>query len=510
MNDRTILCADAECKFMVAAANRGSLKVYIVSGDTYIGRDTDTVHNDIPLEGKYISRKQGMFFIADHEFFYTNLSRSDCMEYNGLGLKENEKVRLRDGDVLNIKESYRRGAGEVTTLYIKEITGKPPVWKAYDIAAFGKNKITVGRDEKADITISDPLVSRLHCYISMTDGGLIISDNGSLNKIKLNGDIEITENYLYDCDCITMGSSVMIYMNGCIYVSANKYAAAQDSLKYQRPPVNGIPMRIDIDQRIAVNKGKQITLLKDIHVTVRGGEMVLILGGSGAGKTTFMNAVMGYEKADGQIVYGDTDIYSEFETMKSKIGFVPQQDLLRFGDTVYDTLRNAAEMKLRNIDRHERGARIDKVMDTLGLSREKDSLVSKLSGGQRKRLSIAVEYIADPQLFFLDEPDSGLDGIMARLLMENLRAIADEGKMVMVISHAADRAASYFDKVIVLAKSQADNIGHLAFFGNVPQAFEFFDTDSLEGVVKRINRVDEGGDGKADFYIDKFKIEGNG
>ena len=141
----------------------------------------------------------------------------------------------------------------------------------------------------------------------------------------------------------------------------------------------------------------------------------------------------------------------------------------------------------------------------LGLQRERDSLVKKLSGGQKKRLNIAVEFIADPSLFFLDEPDSGLDGIMAAGLMENLRVIADEGKIVMVITHAPDRVAHLFDKVIVLAKSAKTNSGHLAFYGSIDAAKEFFDADSLEGIVKRINRPDENGDGLSDFYIEKYE-----
>lgn len=93
---------------------------------------------------------------------------------------------------------------------------------------------------------------------------------------------------------------------------------------------------------------------------------------------------------------------------------------------------------------------------------------------------------------------------MSRTLMENLRTIADEGKIVMVISHGPDRASDLFDKVIVLAKSVSDNCGHLAFFGSVDEAYEFFDTDSLEGVVRRINREDEGGDGMSDYFIMKY------
>ena len=145
---------------------------------------------------------------------------------------------------------------------------------------------------------------------------------------------------------------------------------------------------------------------------------------------------------------------NEYDKMKYDIGYVPQQDLLRPSDTVYNTLKNAAEMKMpKRTTPDEKEERIMTVLELLGLSRESESLVKKLSGGQRKRLSIAVEFIANPSLFFLDEPDSGLDGIMARSLMHSLRKIADENKIVMVITHAPDRAAELFDKVIVLAKN---------------------------------------------------------
>lgn len=214
-------------------------------------------------------------------------------------------------------------------------------------------------------------------------------------------------------------------------------------------------------------------------------------------------AVLGYEKAKGSIEHDNIDIYKEYGKVRSDMGFVPQQDLLRLEDTVYATLSNAAEMKMDSTTaRQEREQRIDHVLNSLGLLRERDSIVRKLSGGQRKRLSIAVELVSDPGLFFLDEPDSGLDGIMAKSLMEQLRAIANEGKIVMVITRAPDRVSQLFDKVIVLAKGEKDNIGHLAFFGSVPETLDFFGTTSLEGVIKKINRVDEGGDGLSDYYID--------
>ena len=238
---------------------------------------------------------------------------------------------------------------------------------------------------------------------------------------------------------------------------------------------------------------------------IESGSMVLVLGGSGAGKTTFINAVMGYEPANGKIIYNNVDLYKNYDKMKYEVGYVPQQDLLRMNDTVDDTLLNAAQMKLpAGTKSSEINARLDETMEILGLAPQRDSLVGKLSGGQRKRLSIAVEYIGNPALFFLDEPDSGLDGTMAEQLMQNLRQIADFGKIVIVISHSPDRAFDLFDKVIVLTKDSVEGSGHLAFFGSPSEALRFFEVDSLEHVVKRVNRTDEGGDGLADFYIEKY------
>ena len=133
----------------------------------------------------------------------------------------------------------------------------------------------------------------------------------------------------------------------------------------------------------------------------------------------------------------------------------------------------------------------------------KNSLVQKLSGGQKKRLSIAMELISNPSLFILDEPDSGLDGVMARELMQQLRSVADTGKIVIVITHIPDRVIEYFDDVIVLAKDSALT-GRLAFYGSIQEAREFFGCEKMEEIVKLLNREEEGGEGRADEFIEKY------
>ncbi|MCR5108841.1 MAG: ABC transporter ATP-binding protein [Lachnospiraceae bacterium] len=263
-------------------------------------------------------------------------------------------------------------------------------------------------------------------------------------------------------------------------------------------------LTVNITERTAIDLFRKKILLKDIHLNIPLGHMVLLLGGSGAGKTTFVNAVTGYEKADAKILLNGKDLYADYGKMKYDIGFVPQQDLMRGNDTVALTLSDAASLRLpASVSYDERKGRIQDVLEEFGLASIKGSLVEKLSGGQRKRLSIAMEFISNPSLFILDEPDSGLDGVVARGLFEKLRAIADTGKIVIVITHTPDRVIDLFDDVIVLAKD-ASRTGRLAYYGPVKGSYEFFGKESMEGVLLSINQKDEGGEGKADEYVGKY------
>ncbi len=263
-------------------------------------------------------------------------------------------------------------------------------------------------------------------------------------------------------------------------------------------------LTVNLTDRTAVDMMRKKVLLKDIHLSIPTGRMVLLLGGSGAGKTTFLNAVTGYEKANAEIILNGRNLYNNYESMKYDLGFVPQQDLMRLNDTVYKTVCDAAALRLpKNMKRSEKKKRIMGVLEKFGLHSIMQSQVGKLSGGQRKRLSIAMELISDPTLFILDEPDSGLDGVVARNLFKSLRSIADEGKIVIVITHTPDRVIDLFDEVIVLAKDAA-RTGRLAYYGPVKEAGTFFGKNSMEEILLSINQKDEGGEGRADEFVEKY------
>ena len=265
-------------------------------------------------------------------------------------------------------------------------------------------------------------------------------------------------------------------------------------------------LSIDLRERTVKDGGKKRYLLKDICLNIPNSSLVLLLGGSGAGKTTLINAVIGYEKADATVLLNGSDVYKDYDSVKYRIGYVPQKNLIRGKDTVLRTVTDAAALRIpKTVSKEESSSKISEVMDLLGLTAGCEGLVEKKSGGQLRRISIAMELVTDPELFVLDEPDSGLDGVIAREIFQKLRQVADEGRIVIAISHTPDRIIDLFDKVIVLARDSG-RVGRLAFYGSPQEAREFFGKETMEGVVMSINSPDEGGEGRADELIEQFAV----
>ena len=292
-------------------------------------------------------------------------------------------------------------------------------------------------------------------------------------------------------------------------IREENWQAGSKPLKLSEELCNAVPMvneglSIHIRKRTVKDFGKTRYLLKDIALNIPEKSLVLLLGGSGSGKTTMINAVIGYEKADATILLNGEDVYKNDEIVKHNIGFVPQQNLIRGKDTVVRTIEDAAKIRLPNtISAESKDRKISGVLELLGLSAGKEGLVSKKSGGQLRRICIATELITDPLLFVLDEPDSGLDGAISREIFLRLRQIADEGRIVIVITHTPDRVIDLFDKVIVLARDSG-RVGRLCFYGTPQEAREFFDRDTMEKIVRSVNARDEGGEGRADELIRKY------
>ena len=489
---------------------------------------------DVAVPSGVVSAIHGVLSATDTCVLYQDTGSSNGSYLSGS--RTEGLVQLHEGDALDFAPATSPASVAFRLMVVRGICGEPS-WQRVD---FGPDiqEVVFGRGD-IGVSLDDAYVSERHASVFRSSKGPYVLDLNSTNGVWLNGDRVVRGAPAAVGSIIRLGATIVYVGTDELWVGTAKAKAgpnnggvgssprqgerstavtahatsdgsgrraSQVSHPTTSPAIANDGLVIEIVEKSVWNRFKRKTILRDVRLSVSPGDLVLILGGSGAGKTTFLNAVMGYDKAEGTVRLGDLDVYEEYESIKTQIGYVPQQDLLRMNDTVRETLLAAAKLRMpARSTQAEFEKRVSWASDLLGLSREGETLVGRLSGGQRKRLSIAVELVGDPKLFFLDEPDSGLDGVMARALLQNLRSIADLGKMVLVITHGPDRAAELFSKVLVLAKSEHDGAGHLVFWGTPQGAKEFFGVSTLEGVVRRINRPDEGGEGRADEFIDKWE-----
>ena len=430
--------------------------------------------SSLQLECSFLDEHQCEIFSENGQWYFKNLSENVYTFVADNSVKTGQVVPLEDCTVIRLVDE-----GMLTAVFFEDfVSGRD--WRILNMDD-GRHEIVIQETGNAE-----------------GDSLILVYEAGHWTMREMNAEVVLHNG-------VPATDKVKIRINDVIQLGETRFIFEGSGLVYGYP-IQSSGLSIQIDERAVHKALTKVTLLKDINLEINPGDMVLILGGSGAGKSTFVNAVTGYEKAKATIKAGDIDFYKDYGMVKHRIGFVPQENLLREEDTVYATVENAADMRLpKDMSQEEKQKRIAAVLETFGLSGREKELVSKLSGGQKKRLSICTEFVASPTLFILDEPDSGLDGIMATELMENLRMIACQGKMVLVITHQPDRVADLFDKVIVLAKSTETKVGQLAFYGEIQEARDFFGVDTMEHVVKCINARNEGGEGRADEFIEKYK-----
>jgi ABC-type multidrug transport system ATPase subunit len=203
---------------------------------------------------------------------------------------------------------------------------------------------------------------------------------------------------------------------------------------------------------------------------------------SGAGKSTLLNALSGFRPAtDGNVLVNGTDLYRNFDAYRTQIGYVPQEDIMHRELSVGQALDYAAQLRLpADTTAAERHRRVAEVLETLDLVQRKDVPIHKLSGGQRKRVSIGVELLTQPGLFFLDEATSGLDPGTESQMMRLLRKLADDGHTILLITHAT-KNVMLCDLVAFLAKG-----GNLAYFGPPEEALAYFEVKDFDAIYEKL------------------------
>ncbi|WP_405634698.1 FHA domain-containing protein [Streptomyces sp. NBC_01178] len=337
--------------------------------------------------------------------------------------------------------------------------GAPPVYGDRSPTTFHQldlgRVMRIGRALENELVVSDLQVSRHHAEFRATpDGRFEIRDLGSHNGTYVNG------------QPLHKSGSALIGPNDIVGVGHSTFRLVGDRLEefVDTGEVSFSARHLTV----TVDGGKQI--LKDVSFGVPEKSLIAVIGPSGSGKSTLLKALTGYRPADqGDVLYDNRNLYKQFAELRQRIGLVPQDDILHKELTVSKALKYAAKLRFpADTTEAERQARITEVLAELKLDIHKDKRITSLSGGQRKRVSVALELLTKPSLIFLDEPTSGLDPGMDRDVMQLLRGLADDGRTVLVVTHSVAELA-ICDKLLVMAPG-----GSVAYFGPPEEALNFF------------------------------------
>jgi ABC-type multidrug transport system ATPase subunit len=419
---------------------------YDLEGDSIsIGRAAD---NDVIIPSQIVSRYHAVLDRIENQYqITTSPSAKNPVYLNGRTISK--PTILESGEILRIGG---RDPGMMVTM-IYDVPGEP-LTPPPQVISFGEMaSLQIGRDPENDVVLDSPRVSRFHAQVERIGTRFRLKDLRSTNGTFVNDQQVDAEAWLHPNDTVRIGPYRLV-------VGENEFTQYSDT--------SGLRI-----EAIGLNKwvSKDLNILQDISLSFQPREFIVVVGQSGGGKSTLVDAIAGYRPAtQGRVLVNGVDIYDNFEVMRDEIGYVPQRDIIHMELTVYQALDYAARLRMpSDTSKDERHQRIMEVLQDLDLTHRKDVQISGLSGGQQKRVSIGVELITKPGLFFLDEPTSGLDPATETALMQLMRQLADQGRTIVLITHAT-KNVMLADKIIFLARG-----GNLAWFGPPEEALEFFD-----------------------------------
>jgi ABC-type multidrug transport system ATPase subunit/pSer/pThr/pTyr-binding forkhead associated (FHA) protein len=317
-----------------------------------------------------------------------------------------------------------------------------------------KQEFSIGRDARCDLVLDHPTVSRVHATVRVDHGTPTIEDRGSAIGTRVNA-LLVKRAPLTVGDQIAIGPYRIVFDGEDLFERDAALGLA----------VVAVGVRVDIGDT---------TILQSTALQISAGELVAIIGESGAGKSTLLRALAGVSApTSGRVLIGGEDV----DARLCELGYVPQFDTVHDQLTVREALDFAARLRLPpDTADEERVARVDQVVDQLGLSDRADLRVARLSGGQRKRAAVGVELLHRPGALFLDEPTTGLDPGLERHMTQLFRGLADSGQTVALVTHATGSMALY-DRVIVMARG-----GRLCFDGSPEDLLRAFSVEHFDDV----------------------------
>lgn len=375
---------------------------------------------------------------------------------------------LRHGDTLLIGV---RESGEYATLtYAAPYGAETPEAVSMEAPTLGDSGASIGRDPASTYSLPSPLVSWHHAQLRRDSAGTLVEDLGStngtfVNLTRLDGS---RPHHLATGDLVQVGPY------------AFTFDGARLAPKVEAGPKAGL--QVEAVNLVRTTHGGQTMLLDHVTLHVQPGQFVAIIGGNGAGKSTLLKALAGIQPAQhGSVLFGGVDSYHYYDLFRGRIGYVPQADIVHAALTVEEALYYTARLRLsRDLRDEEIEERIQLVLEAVDLSPHQSKLIGSLSGGEKKRLSLAVELLAEPQVLFLDEPNAALDPNHRRELLATVRSLANQGRTLIMVTHFREDFDAC-DRVAVMGRG-----GRLCFYGAPSEALRFFGVGAYEDIYTHI------------------------
>jgi len=418
--------------------------------------------NDIVLDYPTVSVQHLRLDVNSTGIQVTDLGSTNGTQINGRFIPPHTPHPLRVGDVLRIGNakgnsarlrlrSPRAGSLRVRPLGMHALSQLPHV--------------IIGRAANCHVPLEHPMVSRRHAEITPRSAGHAIRDLESMNGTFVNGQRVEGWRALRTGDVIQIGPFKLVY----------------DGQAQKLTTSLGRGHRLD-----ALRLGKQVQgghmILRDISLAVQGGEFIALVGGSGAGKSTLVKAMNGFNPAThGRMLINGDDLYANLDAYRTLMGYVPQDDIIHKRLPVRLALWYAAKLRLPDATPREIEQRIAAVLQAVDMTQHAEKPVYVLSGGQRKRVSIAVELLSQPELLFLDEPTSGLDPGLEKKMMYDLNRLADQGQTVVLVTHATANIEQC-DHVAFLTQ------GRLAYYGPPSDAIDYFEAQDFADIYLKLSQ----------------------
>ena len=405
------------------------------------------------------------------ELRVTDVGSTNGTLHNGLQMPAKTARTVYAGDVLRIGDL----TGNSLSLSLKGPAGGGVQTRPLGMQQMAQlQQAVIGRDPACEVHLDHPSVSRRHAEIRrQPDGSFVIRDLGSANGTFVDGQRVVAWLPL------TKGAVVQIGPYKLVYDLEARALTTSMSRGH----------RLD-----TVNLGKQVgggrMILTDVSLAVLAGEFVSLVGGSGAGKSTLLRAMNGFNPAThGQMLIDGEQLYPNLDAYRMIMGYVPQDDIIHHELTVGKALYYAAKLRLPDAGKAEIDKRIHEVLEMVDMDAHVHKTVRVLSGGQRKRVSIAVELLAQPDLLFLDEPTSGLDPGLEKKMMYDLNRLADRGKTVVLVTHATANIEQC-DHVAFLSQ------GYLSYYGPPGDAIQYFHAQDFADIYLKLTQEVNPAEGK--------------